>query len=80
MLSLLLVLSLGASAFAKPLISKRWNEFEVKHAWQEVPIGWRFHDAAPLDHVLDMRIALKQDKFEDLLAALYEVSDPLHEK
>lgn len=80
MISLLLVFCLCSSALAKPLISKRWDTFEVKHAWQDVPTGWKLHDAAPLDHVLNMRIALKQDKLEELVTTLYEVSDPYHDK
>ena len=80
MFSFLFVVSLGTFALANPLVSKRWDDFEVKHAWQDVPDGWRYHSPAPSDHVMDMRIALKQDKFEDLVAALYDVSDPYHEK
>ena len=67
-------------AAAKPLVSKIWNDFEVKHAWADVPKGWECHGDAPPDHVLDMRIALKQGKLEELISTLYEVSDPTHEK
>ncbi|KAJ3555486.1 hypothetical protein NM688_g2552 [Phlebia brevispora] len=80
MLSVLLVGCLVASALGKPLVSKRWKDFEVKHAWHDVPAGWQFHDIAPEDHILNLRIALKQDRFDDLVTALYEVSDPAHEK
>ena len=80
MLSLLFAFSLSSFVLAKPLISRRWDEFEVKHAWQDVPTGWKLHTSAPLDHVIDMRISLKQDKFDDLVATLYEVSDPYHAK
>ena len=80
MISFLLAVSLGSYVFGKPLVSRRWDDFETKHAWQNVPDGWKFHSSAPLDHTMDMRIALKQDKFEDLVAVLYEVSDPYHEK
>ncbi|KAI0083965.1 peptidase S8/S53 domain-containing protein [Irpex rosettiformis] len=65
---------------AKPLLTKRWSDYEVKHAWNSVPKGWKCQGSAPADHLLDMRIALKQDKFDDLVTALYEVSDPTHEK
>lgn len=74
------LLALIPLAAAKPLISKRWDDFEVKHAWEHVPTGWSYHGPAPSDHVLHMRISLKQDRLEDLITALYEVSDPAHEK
>ncbi|EJD07658.1 subtilisin-like protein [Fomitiporia mediterranea MF3/22] len=62
-------------------VERRWDDFEVKHAWIDVPRGWVVHseDAAP-DHVLDMRIGLKQDKFDKLVEELYQVSDPRHER
>lgn len=80
MISLLFALCLSSSVLAKPLVSRRWDAFEVKHAWQDVPAGWKLHDAAPSDHVLNLRIALKQDKFNELVTTLYEVSDPYHER
>ena len=74
------ILALIPLAVAKPLVSKRWDDFEVKHAWSDVPKGWNYHGPAPSDHVLDMRIALKQDKLEELISTLYAVSDPAHER
>lgn len=74
------LLALIPLAVAKPLVSKRWDDFEVKHAWTEVPKGWKCHGPAPPDHVMNMRISLKQDKFDDLVTSLFEVSDPAHEK
>ncbi|KAJ7493198.1 peptidase S8/S53 domain-containing protein [Mycena galericulata] len=65
---------------AKPLSSKRWEDVAVKHAWVETPRGWEFLSAAPADHLLDMRIGLKQNKLEELISSLFEVSDPTHEK
>ncbi|KAI0339424.1 subtilisin-like protein [Trametopsis cervina] len=78
--SFLLAGALLSFAAAKPLLSKRWDDFETKHAWTEAPKGWNCQGPAPAGHLLDMRIALKQDKFDDLVTALYEVSDPVHEK
>ncbi|CDO69652.1 hypothetical protein BN946_scf184851.g40 [Trametes cinnabarina] len=75
-----LLLALVQLAIANPLISRRWDDFEVKHAWLEVPRGWELHGPAPADYTFDMRIGLKQDKFDDLVSALYEVSDPSHAK
>lgn len=64
---------------ASPL-NKRWDEFEVKHSWTEVPQGWVRHSDAPADHILEMRIGLKQDRFDTLVDELYQVSDPRHER
>ena len=81
MRSLLTALCLAVFVSATPLVSKRWDDdFQVKHAWNDVPSGWNLHQLAPLDHVIDMRISLTQDKFEELVTALYEVSDPSHER
>ena len=76
----LLFLGLLQLAVSKPLLSKRWNEFDVKHSWAEVPRGWELHGPAPEDYKFNMRIALKQDRFEDLVTSLYEVSDPYHSR
>ncbi|RDX48143.1 subtilisin-like protein [Lentinus brumalis] len=75
-----LLLGLAHFALSNPLVSKRWDDFEVKHAWAEVPRGWELHGPAPSDYTFDMRIGLKQDKFDELVTALYEVSDPAHER
>ena len=58
----------------------RWDDFAEKHSWVEIPKGWTFESAAPSDYLLDLRIGLKQDKFDQLLANLAETSDPFHER
>jgi tripeptidyl-peptidase-1 len=78
-LSTFVVVLAGLSG-AKPLSSKRWNDVSVKHRWAEVPRGWEFHSTPPEDHFLEMRIGLKQNRIDELVSALYEVSDPAHEK
>ena len=60
---------------ATPLV-RRWDDHKVKHSWIEVPKGWEVHSDAPADHMLDMRIALKQRDMPGLEAALMAVSDP----
>jgi len=77
-LSSALVLGFVQLCISKPL--KRWDDFGIKHAWMEVPPGWEYYGDAPADHMLDMRIGLKQDKLDQLISTLYEVSDPAHEK
>ncbi|KAF7345392.1 Subtilisin-like protein [Mycena venus] len=79
LLSTFVVVLAGLSG-AKPLASKRWNNVAVKHRWVEIPRGWEYHSTPPGDHLLDMRIGLKQDKLDELISSLYEVSDPAHER
>src|ERR1700736_4973950 len=74
-----LPLSLLQLCVSKPL-PKRWNHLSVKHSWTEIPHGWELYGPAPADHTMDMRIGLKQDKLEELISSLYEVSDPAHER
>jgi len=64
---------------SKPL-AKRWDDFSVKHSWTEVPRGWELQGPAPADYSMDMRIGLKQDRLDELISTLYEVSDPAHER
>ncbi|KAI0741645.1 peptidase S8/S53 domain-containing protein [Daedaleopsis nitida] len=72
------LLGLVQLALSKPLASKRWDDLEIKHAWEEIPRGWELHGPAPSDYTFDMRIGLKQNRFDELVTALYEVSDPAH--
>lgn len=77
--STVLVLGLAQLTLSKPL-AKRWDDFSVKHEWAAIPNGWELHGPAPAEHKMDLRIGLKQDKMDELIAALYEVSDPSHER
>lgn len=81
MLKNALVLSfLVGVALCKPL-QKRWDDFEVKHAWVDgVPKGWENIGPAPSGHRVTVRIGLKQDGIDDLIAHLYAVSDPSHHR
>lgn len=76
--STLLVLGVAPFCVAKPL--KRWDDLVEKHAWTEVPRGWALTAPAPAEHILDMRISMKQANLDQLIKSLYEVSDPAHEK
>ncbi len=73
------VLALVHLVTASPL-AKRWGDLQVKHAWEEVPRGWVLHGEAPADNKLKLRVGLKQDRFDELVEHLYEVSDPSHER
>ncbi|KAJ8517886.1 hypothetical protein ONZ45_g4995 [Pleurotus djamor] len=75
----LVVAALPYLAAASPL-AKRWDDFVVKHAWSQVPRGWVYHSPADPAFLLDMRIALKSHRMDELITQLYEVSDPKHHK
>src|ERR1700732_5616174 len=75
----ILTLTLVRLCVSKPL-SKRWDNLSVKHSWTEIPHGWEMHGHAPANHSMDMRIGLKQDKLDELISSLYEVSEPAHER
>jgi tripeptidyl-peptidase I len=73
-----LILGLTQIGLAKPL--KRWGDFAVKHTWADVPHGWELYGDAPADHILDIRIGLRQDRLDELISTLYDVSDPAHQR
>ena len=75
----ILILGVARLAFGCPMES-RWDDFAEKHSWVEIPKGWSFESAAPPDYLFDLRIGLKQDKFDQLVANLMETSDPFHER
>ena len=72
-----LVLGLAHLTLATRL-QKRWDDFVEKHSWAEIPSGWNYVAHAPPDYEFDLRIGLKQDKFDKLIADLSEISDPFH--
>lgn len=59
---------------------KRWNDLETKHSWAETPRNWELIGPAPTDHNLQMRVGLKQDRMDELISHLYQVSDPSHDR
>jgi tripeptidyl-peptidase-1 len=73
-------LGLAQLCISTPLNGHQWDDFVGKHAWEEIPQGWEYHSPAPDNHLLEMRIGLKQDKLDELISTMYEVSDPAHER
>ena len=74
---------LGAfqAAISKSLIfDKRWEEVTVKHGWIDVPKGWVEVGRPPAHHPLKMNFGLKQERFDELVEHLYQVSDPEHHR
>ena len=55
---------------------KRWDILALKHAWSEIPNGWEHIASAPSNYVLELRIGLKQNRIDDLIDNLMEISDP----
>ncbi|KAG9087313.1 hypothetical protein FRC06_002603, partial [Ceratobasidium sp. 370] len=68
------LLALASVSCASPLTTN----FKTRHALHEVPTGWKAIDRAPAEHLIDMRIGLKQARMAELLSTLTEVSDPTH--
>jgi len=75
--STFVVLALGALSSSKPL-QKRWDDLTTKHSWLEVPEGWELESLPPPTQPMLLRLGLKQEKFDELVHHLYEVSDPSH--
>lgn len=71
----LLVFGLAQLVTSKTLL-KRWDNHVVKHAWSEIPRGWEHLASAPSNYVLELRIGLKQNRINDLIDNLMEISDP----
>ncbi|TFY50202.1 hypothetical protein EVG20_g11659, partial [Dentipellis fragilis] len=79
MIHLSLILLSTASVFASPH-APRWDDLKVKHAWNSVPENWVLEGSAPEGAAIDLRIALKPQDEDALVKALYEVSNPEHER
>jgi tripeptidyl-peptidase-1 len=73
--SSLLVLGLVQLGTSITLL-KRWDNFALKHAWPEVPHGWEHTAPAPSNYLLELRIGLRQNRINDLIDNLMEISDP----
>ncbi|KZT34237.1 subtilisin-like protein [Sistotremastrum suecicum HHB10207 ss-3] len=80
MLWLSLLTAASALRFVVATPVAKFGDFAVKHAWAESPQGWELHSDAPADHILSLRIGLKQSRIEELKAHLLEVSDPFHSR
>ncbi|QRV94556.1 tripeptidyl-peptidase I [Ceratobasidium sp. AG-Ba] len=52
----------------------------TRHVLHRVPSGWEAIGSAPGNHLIDMRIGLKQARLDELLVTLAQVSDPAHER
>jgi len=62
--------------FATPL-APRWNEMRV-NICNDVPKNWENLSHPPNETTIDLHLALKSYRENDLIDALYEVSNPRH--
>ncbi|KAH8997145.1 subtilisin-like protein [Lactarius hatsudake] len=62
---------------AKPL-SPHWDDIHIKHSWNSVPRNWVSLGQPPSGTTIDLYIALKPQRENALVDALYEVSEPGH--
>ncbi|KAH9062347.1 subtilisin-like protein [Lactarius vividus] len=65
------------ASFAKPL-SPYWDDMHVKHSWSALPENWVSLGRPPSGTTIDLYIALKPNRENALIDALYEVSEPGH--
>ena len=73
--SSLLVLGLVQLGISKAL-PKRWDDLALKHSWSNIPQGWEHKAVAPSNYVLELRVGLKQNRIDELIDNLMEISDP----
>ncbi|KAI9437285.1 subtilisin-like protein [Lactarius indigo] len=57
-----------------------WGDVRVKHTWDTVPANWECLGPPPAGTTINLNIALKPDRDDALIEALYEVSNPEHER
>ncbi|KAH9177886.1 subtilisin-like protein [Lactarius sanguifluus] len=75
------VLSALASGLLGGLAKPRtppWDDMHVKHSWNAVPRNWESLGHPPSGTTIDVYIALKPQRENALVDALYEVSEPGH--
>ncbi|KAH8997708.1 subtilisin-like protein [Lactarius hatsudake] len=77
-ISVLSVLATGLlGGLAKPL-SPPWDDMHVKHSWNTVPRNWESLGHPPSGTTIDLYIALKPQRENAVVDALYKVSEPGH--
>ncbi|KAH8997664.1 subtilisin-like protein [Lactarius hatsudake] len=65
------------ASLAKPL-SPSWDNIHIKHSWNAVPTNWVSLGRPPSGTTIDLYIALKPNRENALIDALYEISEPGH--
>ncbi|KAF8268764.1 subtilisin-like protein [Lactarius quietus] len=78
-LVLYILSAIPLAEFATPL-APRWGDIRLKHTWNTVPDNWESLGPPPSGTAIDLYIALKPHRESALIDALYEVSNPRHQK
>ncbi|KAF5373905.1 hypothetical protein D9758_000883 [Tetrapyrgos nigripes] len=65
-------------ATATPVLDNHFSNFQTKHSWATIPKGWTYHSTPPSDTLISLRLGLKQNRFDELISHLKQVSDPFH--
>ena len=77
-----LALALFAPAHVLSAPQNRWiNSMQERSTIAVLPRGWELHPEHPNpqpDHVIELKIGLTQNKIDELIGHLMEVSDPAH--
>ena len=60
--------------------AEHWDEMLVKHSWNAVPAHWESLGNTTAGAIIELHIALKSDRENALINALFEVSDPEHQR
>ncbi|KAH9044203.1 subtilisin-like protein [Lactarius hengduanensis] len=77
-ISVLFVIALVLlGSLAKPL-SPLWHDVHTKHSWNAVPKNWEALGHPPFGTTIDLYIALRPQRENAVVDALYEVSQPGH--
>ncbi|KAH9167911.1 subtilisin-like protein [Lactarius sanguifluus] len=77
---LLSVLSTVPLADRATSLLSLWGDKRVKHTWDTLPANWESLGPPPAGTAIDLYIALKPHSENALIEALYQVSDPGHER
>ena len=64
--------------FAASMESSSWDDMQIKHTWNSVPVNWESLGHPPAGSTIRLYIALKSERESALIDALSEVSNPRH--
>ncbi|KAF8266385.1 subtilisin-like protein [Lactarius quietus] len=79
-LSVLFAISVVPLANLATYPAALWGDIRVKHSWKTIPANWESLGPPPAGTTVDLYIALKPHRENALIDALYEISDPGHQK
>ncbi|KAH9021313.1 subtilisin-like protein [Lactarius pseudohatsudake] len=74
----LFVLTTGLLGGFTKHLSPSWDDMHIKHSWNAVPKNWESLGRPPSGTTIDLYIALKPQRENAVVDALYEVSEPGH--